>query len=103
MSDQEELRKIVGKKYVSGMRWKKGTRPEVQFHAAASLVMAGDKYSLIKEIRADRIDEVIQVAGRFPEQWTGNITKVQVNRVFEELKFKIINRLRERGVMKAGE
>ena len=103
MSDQNELRKVIGKKFIHDMQWKKGTRPEVQFHAAVSLVKAGDKYSLIKEIRADKIDELIQVAGRFPEQWTGNITKVQIDRVFEEFKFKMITKLRERGVMKAGE
>lgn len=82
---------------------RKQKKPELQFHAAASLVMPGDPYGLSKEERADKIDEIIQVAGRFPEHWTGNVRRAQVDQVFEELKEKIIVALRERGVMKAGE
>jgi hypothetical protein len=70
---------------------------------AASLVMAGDPHGITVEQRSDKIDEVLQVAGRFPEKFTGDLTKAQVMMVVSGLAEKLIVALRERGALKAGE
>ena len=79
------------------------TPPEVQLHASATLVMFGDPLSIKEEERRDLTSEVAQFCVPFEAKWTGNIKMWMLDESFNKLKMSIYQKLREHGVMAAGE
>lgn len=77
--------------------------PELQIHAAATLVMAGDPFSLDPKDRADKTGEIAQFVVPIEPQHVGKLRKHHIDKVFENLKLSIMDKLRKHGVMEQGQ
>lgn len=79
-------------------------KPELQFHAAATLIApALDPHSLKPEERNDREHELGQFCVRVDPKMVGNLRREAVRTAFEALYQRTLKRLREHGVLKQGE
>ena len=79
------------------------TPPELQIHASATLVMAGDPFAVDSEKRQDLAGEIAQFCVPSESKWVGNLKKSHIDNALEELKQSLIVRLREHGVLAPGE
>jgi hypothetical protein len=77
--------------------------PELQIHAAATLIMHGDPFALNEMERKDLAGEVAQFCVPIEAKWVGNLKKKHLDQAFESLKVNVYLKLREHGVMAAGE
>lgn len=77
--------------------------PELQFHAAATLIVHGDPFSLDPTKRADRAGEIAQFCVPIPSKFVGRLKRHHIDEAFENLKLSILERLRSHGVMAQGE
>ena len=77
--------------------------PELQIHAAATLVSAGDPFATNPADRQDKAGEVCQFAVSIPPQFVGRLNNAHLEQAFFNLRMHITQKLRDHGVMKAGE
>jgi hypothetical protein len=77
--------------------------PELQIHASATLIMAGDPFSLNEIDRKDLAGEIAQFCVPIESKWVGNLRRHHIDQAFESLKMSVYQKLKEHGVMKAGE
>lgn len=77
--------------------------PELQFHAAATLIAPGDPFSTNPNDRQDKAGEVAQFCVPVPAKFVGRLKRIHVDKAFEALKEKMLERLRAHGVMANGE
>jgi len=77
--------------------------PELQVHASATLVSAGDPFSLNINDRQDLAGEIAQFCVPIESKWVGNIKRSHIDNVFEQLKESVMVKLREHGVLSSGE
>ncbi len=77
--------------------------PELQIHASATLVAHGDPFSLKEEERRDLAGEVAQFCVPIESKWVGRLKRHHVDQAFESLKDSVLSRLRQHGVLAAGE
>ena len=77
--------------------------PELQIHASATLVAAGDPFSLTETERKDLAGEIGQFCVPIASEWVGRLKRHHIDMAFESLKKSIYIKLKEHGVMAAGE
>lgn len=77
--------------------------PELQFHASATLISAGDPFAIDTEERQDLAGEIGQFCVPVESKWVGRIKRHHIDQVFESLKTEMLKKLREHGVLAAGE
>lgn len=77
--------------------------PELQIHASATLVMAGDPFALNDMERKDLAGEIAQFCVPIDSKWVGNLRRRHIDEAFENLKMHVYMKLKEHGVMAAGE
>ena len=77
--------------------------PELQIHASATLVMAGDPFALNNMDKKDLSGEIGQFCVPIDSQWVGRLKRHHIDMAFETLKKSIYVKLKEHGVMAAGE
>lgn len=77
--------------------------PELQFHAAATLVVHGDPFSTDPKKRADKAGEIAQFCVPIPSKFVGRLKRSDVEQSFESLKNAMLEKLRAHGVMANGE
>lgn len=77
--------------------------PELQFHAAATLIAPGDPFSTNPSDRQDKAGEIAQFCVPVPPKFVGRLKRSDVEQAFTALKEKILERLRAHGVMAHGE
>lgn len=82
---------------------RKNKVPELQLHASATLVMAGDPFALNQEERKDLAGEIGQFCVPIESKWVGRLKKFHIDQAFESLKLSLYQKLKEHGVMAAGE
>ena len=77
--------------------------PELQIHAAATLVAAGDPFALSEDERNDLAGEIAQFCVPIESKWVGRIKRHHIDMAFDNLKENVIRKLRQHGVMASGE
>lgn len=77
--------------------------PELQLHASATLIMAGDPFALDSIAKKDLSGEICQFCVPIDSKWVGRLKRHHIDMAFESLKKSIYQKLREHGVMAAGE
>lgn len=77
--------------------------PELQFHVAATLIAAGDPFSTNPSDRQDKAGEIAQFCVPIPSKFVGRLKRSDVEKAFEAMREKILERLRAHGVMAHGE
>lgn len=75
-------------------------RPEVHVHAALTFVWGGDPMSIKSSERDQKEIELGQFAARLRH---GQIKRKDLDRVFDEFKQVVMNRMRDTGCLQAGE
>lgn len=77
--------------------------PELQLHASATLVAPGDPFALNEIDRKDLAGEIGQFCVPIEPKWVGRLKRHHIDMAFESLKKSIYQKLRDHGVMAAGE
>lgn len=77
--------------------------PELQFHAAATLIVHGDPFSKNPAERADKAGEIAQFCVPIPSKFVGSLKRHHVDMAFDALKKSMLEKLRAHGVMAQGE
>lgn len=77
--------------------------PELQIHASATLVAAGDPFAISATERQDLAGEIAQFCVPVDSKWVGNLRRHHVDMAFDSLKQSLLKKLREHGVMASGE
>lgn len=77
--------------------------PELVIHTAASLVSAGDPFSLNPEERQDKAGEICQFCVQVPSKFVGKLKKHNIEEAFYNMMQATLKKLREHGVMGIGE
>lgn len=77
--------------------------PELQLHASATLVSHGDPLAITKEERLDLAGEVAQFCVPIESKWVGRLKRHHIDQAFVQLKESLLTKLRQAGVMAAGE
>jgi len=77
--------------------------PELQIHASATLIMAGDPFALDEIERKDLKGEIAQFCVPIESKWVGQLKRHHIEQAFVSLRSSIYQKLREAGVMAAGE
>lgn len=82
---------------------KQKSPPELVLHCAASLVTAGDLTAKNPADRQDKAGEICQFCVQVPAKFVGRLHKINIDEAFDKMKEATLAKLRQHGVMKAGE
>jgi len=77
--------------------------PELQIHAAATLIIAGDPFALDLSKRQDQSGEIAQFCVPIESKFVGKLKRHHIDEAFLKLKESILLKLRQHGVMESGE
>lgn len=82
---------------------KRKSQPELQIHAAATLVAPGDPFAINPEERKDKAGEIGQFVVVVDSKFMGRLRAYHIDNAFQALKENLMQKLRAHGVMAAGE
>jgi len=79
------------------------TPPELQIHASVTMVSHGDPFAIEKDKRQDLAGEIAQFCVPIESKWVGRLKRHHVRNAFNSLCEDTIKKMREHGVLAAGE
>ena len=76
-----------------------GVNREVQLHMAVTIMPK--HHGITKEERSE--NEICQFAAAFRPEAYGSIPRNELDKIFEEFKYSVVNKMREHNMLRAGE